>query len=88
MRLDIYRRVEQGARTRHLAAPAGMAIPANAGGGWRTLRAGVEIDDGVALLADYRITQPLRQIACQGYAIGATGDTGDTGAEAAAARAN
>lgn len=70
MRLDIYRRAEQGGRYSYLAVPATRRIPEEANAiDWETMQRGVDFDDAEDALNEYLIENPTEQINTKGYAI-------------------
>lgn len=71
MRLDIYRRPEQGGRYSYLAVPEGKNIPEEANAvDWESAQRGVSFnEDTDDRLAEYLIDNPAEQITSKGYAI-------------------
>jgi hypothetical protein len=70
MRLDIYRRKENGGRFSYLAVPATRRIPEEANAiDWEKLPEGVDFDESEQSLGQYLIDQPFQQIRDKGYAI-------------------
>ena len=70
MRLDIYRRSEQGGRYSYLAVPASRRIPEEANAiDWESMHQGVDFKETDDALNDYLIDNPTEQINAKGYAI-------------------
>jgi hypothetical protein len=70
MRLDIYRRAENGGKFSYLAVPEARNIPEEATNtDWQVEARAYEIDDNVDKLADYDIDNLCGQIAEKGYAV-------------------
>lgn len=70
MRLDIYRRPENGGRFSYLAVPEGRQIPDEATNvDWETAERSVDIDDSADQLTQFSIDEPMEQITSKGYAI-------------------
>ncbi|MDB5798295.1 MAG: hypothetical protein JWP36_2197 [Paucimonas sp.] len=70
MRLDIYRRPEQGGRYSYLAVPATRRIPEEANAiDWEKMHDSVDFADSDAALGEFLIDDPDEQIRSKGYAI-------------------
>ncbi len=70
MRLDIYRRKENGGRYSYLAVPATRRIPEEANAiDWEKMHDGVEFDETDDGLGQFMIDKPSEQIRSKGYAI-------------------
>ena len=70
MRLDIFRRAEQGGNFSYLAIPEGKDIPQEATNiDWQVDTRGVDLDDDSTMLDNFAIAQPIEQISLKGYAI-------------------
>jgi hypothetical protein len=70
MRLDIYRRAENGGKFSYLAVPEARNIPEEATNtDWEVEARAYEIDDNADKLADYDIDNLNGQIAEKGYAV-------------------
>ena len=70
MRLDIYKRPENGGQYSYLAVPEGQEILQEAiNVDWETAERSIEFDENDGQLTDYSIDDPLRQINAKGYAI-------------------
>jgi hypothetical protein len=70
MRLDIYRRPENGGRYSYLAVPATRPIPEEANAiDWETMRLGVDFQETEDALTEYLIEKHTEQISAKGYAI-------------------
>lgn len=70
MRLDIYRRAEQGGKYSYLAVPEDRNIPEEAiNTDWQVEAKAFEVDDDANNIADYEIDALSEQIAEKGYAI-------------------
>jgi hypothetical protein len=70
MRLDIYRRAENGGKFSYLAVPEARNIPEEATNtDWQVEARAYEIDDNVDKLPDYDIDNLCGQIAEKGYAV-------------------
>ena len=70
MRLDIYRRPEQGGRYSYLAVPATRRIPEEANAiDWEAMRLGVDFQETEDALTEYLIENHTEQISDKGYAI-------------------
>jgi hypothetical protein len=70
MRLDIYRRAENGGRFSYLAVPEGKEIPEEATNiDWETAERSVDFDDAADQLPQFAIEEPMEQITSKGYAI-------------------
>lgn len=70
MRLDIYRRPENGGKYSYLAVPEGKMIPNEATNlEWEATERGWNFNEDEHSLADFEIEAPLEQISAKGYAI-------------------
>ena len=70
MRLDIYRRPENGGKFSYLAVPETRDIPQEAiNTDWQMEATAVEMPDDADQLPDYDITRVNEQIAEKGYAV-------------------
>ena len=70
MRLDIYRRPEQGGRYSYLAVPATRYIPEEANAiDWEAAQLGVDFAESDDALMQFLIEKPTEQISSKGYAI-------------------
>lgn len=70
MRLDIFRRAEQGGNFSYLAIPEGNDIPEEATNvDWEVEARGVDLDDDSIRLENFAIDDPIEQISLKGYAI-------------------
>lgn len=70
MRLDIYKRPENGGQFSYLAVPEGDVIPEEAiSVDWETAQRSVDFDENKNELAQFAIDNPLQQINAKGYAI-------------------
>ena len=70
MRLDIYRRAENGGKFSYLAVPESRNIPEEATNtDWEVEARAVEVEDEADGMADYDIDQLSQQIAEKGYAV-------------------
>jgi hypothetical protein len=70
MRLDIYRRAENGGKFSYLAVPEARNIPEEATNtDWEVETRAYEIDDNADKLAAYDIENLSGQIAEKGYAV-------------------
>ena len=70
MRLDIYRRAENGGKFSYLAVPESRNIPEEATKtDWQVEARAVEVGDDTEHLADYSIKHVSEQIAEKGYAV-------------------
>lgn len=70
MRLDIYRRAENGGKFSYLAVPEARNIPEEATNtDWEVEARAVEVDDDAEHIPDYHITNLCGQIAEKGYAV-------------------
>jgi hypothetical protein len=70
MRLDIYRRAENGGKFSYLAVPEARNIPEEATNtDWEVEARAYEIDDNADKLPDYDIQNVSSQIAEKGYAV-------------------
>lgn len=70
MRLDIYRRKENGGKYSYLAVPATRRIPEEANAiDWEKMPDGVDFDESAEALGEYLIDKPAEQIRAKGYAI-------------------
>jgi hypothetical protein len=70
MKVDIYRRPEQGQKFTYLIVPAGQAIPEEAvNTDWQARQQGVDVDTSAEHLHPYEIDNPRAQIEEKGYAI-------------------
>lgn len=73
MRLDIYRRPEQGGRYSYLAVPEGKIIPDEATNvDWEAAERSMDFDTGADVLSQFAIEEPMEQISAKGYAITST----------------
>lgn len=78
MRVDIYRRPENGGRFSYLAVPEGNLIPDEAINiDWEAAEHGIDLDDDVERLPQFAIDSPLEQISAKGYAITSVTTLGD-----------
>jgi hypothetical protein len=70
MRLDIYRRAENGGKFSYLAVPETRDIPQEATNtDWQVEARAVEMPDDATQLPDYDIEHVTEQIAEKGYAV-------------------
>jgi len=70
MRLDIYRRPENGGKYSYLAVPEGKMIPNEATNlEWEATERGWNFNEDDPSLADFEIEAPMEQISAKGYAI-------------------
>ena len=70
MRLDIYRRAENGGKFSYLAVPETRDIPQEATNtDWQVEARAVEMPDDATQLTDYDIEHVTEQIAEKGYAV-------------------
>ena len=70
MRLDIYRRPENGGKYSYLAVPEGKMIPNEATSiEWQSTERGWNFDEDDNNLVDFEIDEPMEQISTKGYAI-------------------
>lgn len=70
MRLDIYKRPENGGFYSYLAVPEGKTIPDEAMSvDWETAERGIEFNEDDTMLSQFAIEEPLGQISAKGYAI-------------------
>lgn len=70
MRLDIFRRAENGGTFSYLAVPEHRQIPDEATNtDWAVEVTALEVADGANRLADYDIEHLAEQIAEKGYAV-------------------
>lgn len=73
MRLDIYRRAENGGKFSYLAVPEARNIPEEATNtDWEVEARAVEVDDDAQHIPDYDINNLCGQIAEKGYAVTST----------------
>ena len=70
MRVDLYRRPENGGKYSYLLVLAGRPIPDEATNtDWEIAAQGIDVSDESDALPEYAIDQPFRQIGSKGYAI-------------------
>ncbi|OGB27520.1 MAG: hypothetical protein A3I66_06460 [Burkholderiales bacterium RIFCSPLOWO2_02_FULL_57_36] len=70
MRLDIYKRPENGGQYSYLAVPEGKEIPQEATNiDWEAAERSIDFDENNGRLAEFSIDDPLQQINAKGYAI-------------------
>ena len=70
MRLDIYKRPENGGQYSYLAVPEGKEIPQEATNvDWETAERSIDFDEDQDKLPVFSIDDPLQQINAKGYAI-------------------
>jgi len=70
MRLDIFKRSEDGGRYSYLAVPEGKEIPNEAvNADWQTAEKGFDFDSAQDMAALFEIDDPMTQIRKKGYAI-------------------
>jgi hypothetical protein len=70
MRLDIYRRPENGGKYSYLAVPEGKMIPEEATSlDWEATERGLNFNEDNNALEDFQINAPMEQISAKGYAI-------------------
>ncbi len=70
MRLDIYKRPENGGRYSYLAVPEGNQIPEEAINiDWEAAERSVDFDENEDKLTEFLIEDPVEQISSKGYAI-------------------
>ena len=70
MRLDIYKRPENGGKYSYLAVPEGKEIPQEATNlDWETAERGLDFNENDGRLQEFLIDEPLQQINAKGYAI-------------------
>lgn len=73
MRMDLYKRLENGGRYSYLVVPEGRPIPEEANSiDWQIAGEGIEISDEIRTLEDFSIEQPFSQLDSKGYAITST----------------
>lgn len=73
MRLDIYRRAEQGGKFSYLAVPETRNIPEEATNtDWEVETRALEVDDNAQQLPDYHIQNLSGQLSEKGYAVTST----------------
>jgi hypothetical protein len=73
MRLDIYRRAENGGKFSYLAVPEARNIPEEATNtDWEVEARAIEVDDNADRMPDYDISNLAGQIAEKGYAVTST----------------
>ncbi|MBI1891503.1 MAG: hypothetical protein HYS18_12705 [Burkholderiales bacterium] len=78
MRVDIYRRPENGGRFTYLAVPEGKVIPDEATNvDWEATEHSVDLEDSVDKLPQFSIEDPIEQISAKGYAITSVKSLGD-----------
>lgn len=78
MRVDIYRRPENGGRFTYLAVPEGKIIPDEATNiDWEAAERSVDLEDSAERLPQFSIDAPLEQISAKGYAITSVRTLGD-----------
>ena len=78
MRVDIYRRPENGGRFTYLAVPEGKIIPDEATNiDWEAAERSVDLEDSADRLPQFLIDAPLEQISAKGYAITSVKTLGD-----------
>jgi hypothetical protein len=81
MRLDIYRRKENGGRYSYLAVPATRRIPEEANAiDWEKMHDGVDFEETEEALDQFLIEKPNEQIRSKGYAITSVRNLGVPGA--------
>jgi hypothetical protein len=70
MRLDIYRRPENGGYYSYLAVPEGKMLPEEVTNvDWETAERSVDVNDDDDQLTQFAIEYPFEQINAKGYAI-------------------
>jgi hypothetical protein len=70
MRLDIYKRPENGGQYSYLAVPEGNVIPEEATNvDWQAAERSIDFDERKGELSEFLIEDPLEQISTKGYAI-------------------
>jgi len=70
MRLDIYKRPENGGKYSYLAVPEGKEIPQEAINiDWETAERSRDFNENDGKLAEFSIEDPVQQINAKGYAI-------------------
>jgi hypothetical protein len=70
MRLDIYRRAEQGGKLSYLAVPETRNIPEEATNtDWEVEARAVEVDDNAERIENYDIENLTGQLSEKGYAV-------------------
>ena len=70
MRLDIYKRPENGGQYSYLAVPEGKEIPQEATNiDWEAAERSIDFDESDDELSEFAIDDPLQQINAKGYAI-------------------
>ena len=70
MRLDIYKRPENGGKFSYLAVPEGKEIPQEATNvDWEEAERSIDFDENDGKLPEFAIDDPLQQINAKGYAI-------------------
>lgn len=70
MRLDIYRRPENGGKYTYLAVPEGKMIPEEATAmDWENAERGWNFNEDQDALPEFKIEDPVEQISSKGYAI-------------------
>lgn len=75
MKLDIYKRAENGGKYSYLAVPEGEMIPEEATNiDWEDAERGYDFNEVDEVLAAYAIAQPVEQITSKGYAITSVND--------------
>lgn len=80
MRLDIYKRPENGGQYSYLAVPEGKEIPQEATNfEWEAAARSIDFDENEGKLPTFAIEQPLQQINSKGYAITSVKNLSNTG---------
>jgi hypothetical protein len=70
MRLDIYKRPENGGQYSYLAVPEGNQIPEEViNVEWETAKRSMDFDEREDKLTEFLIEDPVEQITDKGYAI-------------------
>ena len=70
MRVNIFRRTEQGGEYSYMAVPEGRSIPAEATNiDWEAESWGIDLNEETDYLEEFSIAQPMQQIQSKGYAI-------------------
>ncbi len=80
MRLDIYKRPENGGQYSYLAVPEGKEIPQEATNiDWEAAERSIDFDENDGALSAFAIEEPFQQINSKGYAITSVKSLGDAG---------
>lgn len=80
MRLDIYKRPENGGQYSYLAVPEGKEIPQEATNvDWESAERSIDFDENDGKLPAFAIEEPFQQISSKGYAITSVKNLVDVG---------